>query len=622
MNIGKQNLLLAAVVTMIGSGCTTTPQDHQPLQTDTAANAEVADTQLHQPLDAKEEAPASRPSNLSAELLYDILVSAVASQRRQPEVALEALSRATYLSRDKRLNADAIQLAMHVKDYQKAIELARLMLVSEPDNFRVRLALARAQISLSKLVDAAETLMDLAVAQPIGQEAVLQEIANAIARQQPHIAEILKQRFDNAERSAANPQLTLTTALIASRLKQPGQFRALLDKSLTQQPGWEVPAILKITDIASQKPEQLNVWAKEFLRNHPESERFRIQYARLLIDDQDLSRSLEQLEIVLNQNPESPDALYIAAVINMDLQNPDQAEKLFERYIALGSNGDQARLYLAELLRSQQRYEEATPLLRQIQSEQHYLDAQIALAKIIGERHSIDDAIRYLQNIDVYTKEDAIQVVLEQEYLLRDADQIDRALDLLNNALKRWPDHPNLLYNRGLLAAQHNYLDIVERDMRRLIELEPDNAHAYNTLGYTLADQTDRYEEALELIAKALEFLPDDAFILDSMGWVHYRMGNHALALEFLERALSIRQDAEISAHLGEVLWISGQQSRAQEVWEEGIRLYPDNPTLRETMQRFIDKQQHVKAAPPVQIEFQESRLLVPLHTRQAISYN
>jgi Flp pilus assembly protein TadD len=130
-------------------------------------------------------------------------------------------------------------------------------------------------------------------------------------------------------------------------------------------------------------------------------------------------------------------------------------------------------------------------------------------------------------------------------------------------------------------------VDKHEADMRRLIELEPDNAHAYNALGYTLADQTDRLDEALVLIERALVLLPEDPFILDSLGWVHYRLGNNDLAREYLQRAIDLRMDAEIAAHLGEVLWMDGERDQARTVWQRGHEDDPDNSVLRETLRKF-----------------------------------
>lgn len=531
-------------------------------------------------------------TDLTAELLYDVLLASIAAQRQQPDVALEALSRAVYASRDKRLNATAIQLALRLKDYQKAIELARLMLADEPDNYRVILSLASAQIESEKIEDATDTLVQLGRDQKPGNEAVMQEIAALIARQEDGIQDELSRRFLEATKED-HPSLVFTSALLAARLNQDEEFRKRLDQTLELNPAWEVAAILKLTDLADIEDAgtKMDTWAASFLRRFPDSEQFRVQYARLLIRNNEFDRALSELDIVMEQNPESKDALFTSAVVNMDQKEFERAKSLFTRYIEASNNGDQARLYLAEILIEEEHYDKASPLLRQIQSRQYYLDAQIALSGVIAQQNNIDAGLNYLRNIDVRGEEESVRLILEQDSLLRDFNQEGRSLELLTDALEERPEQPDLLYSRGLLAAQLNKIELIERDMRRLIEIQPENAHAYNALGYTLADQTERYDEALELISKALEYRPDDPFILDSMGWVHYRIGNNEKAIEYLERALELKQDAEIAAHLGEVLWITGKRNEAEKIWNQGMEWGPENAVLLKTIDKFLENQ-------------------------------
>ena len=184
--------------------------------------------------------------------------------------------------------------------------------------------------------------------------------------------------------------------------------------------------------------------------------------------------------------------------------------------------------------------------------------------------------------------EDQVRIYLAHEELLRDAGRLEDAYAVLNAALADLPDDVELLYARGLITAHMDLLDVHERDMRRLIELKPDHAHAYNALGYTLADRTTRYEEARALIEKALSLKPNDPFILDSMGWVHYRLGNRDQARDYLQQALDLRLDPEIAAHLGEVLWMMDRHEEARAVWKRGESIDIKNKTLRETLRKFV----------------------------------
>lgn len=577
--------LLALVVAIAVGGCVATTGGESDVSP--VAKPRPAALSVVNPTPPEDREPVTE---LTAELLYDVLVAAIAGQRRQPEVALEALSRAVYLSRDKRLNANAIQLALQLKDYRKAIEMARLMLKDEPDNFRIILALATAQVKSGQSDQAAETLIDLARQQAPGDEQVLQEIASLIARQNPVDRALLEAALLEAA-TDAEPVLIFTSMLLATRLDQEPEFRSRLERLLTLEPDWEVAAILKLTDLADQegKEEEMVQWGDSYLKSHPDAPRFRVQYARLLIQKDDLDGALVQLDSVLEQSPESEDALFTAAVVTMDKRQFERAKTLFKRYIETSDNSDQARFYLAQILIEEEDFDAASPYLRQIQSRQLYLDAQISLSGVIARQSNVDAGLTYLRNIDVRAESDRVRLILEQDTLLRDFDQESRSMELLSDALRERPEQPDLLYSRGLLAAQLDDIELIERDMRKLIELQPDNAHAYNALGYTLADQTERYDEALELIGKALEFLPDDPFILDSMGWVNFRLGNNKEAIRYLQKAFDLKEDAEIAAHLGEVLWVEGNQNEAIKIWNKGKEWAPENPTLQKTMDRFLN---------------------------------
>ncbi len=527
-------------------------------------------------------------TNLAPELLYDLLLASVANQREQPETALEALVRAAYQSRDSEVTVQAILLALRLHDSLQAIELSRLLLDLKPDDPDAMILLATAQID-GQLVDfAADTLLELIETQDIDNEDVLQEVAELIVRQPESPRTQLRSRLEQAV-EGGNLMVLYTTALVAFQLDEAERANALLERVLDQQPRWETAAILKLLYLAESAPEELDTWAKEFLRSEPAAERFQIRLGQVLLQKERLDDALAQFNAVLDLNPDSADALFAAAVIYMEREEVEPAERLFLHYLEHHTReGDQARIYLAQLLEDQERYQEASTLLRQVESYPYYLEAQIMLSGILAEKKGVEAGLSSLRGITAHNEPDAVRLILEQSILLRDFDLMERSLALLTEALVARPEHPQLLYSRGLLAAQMERIGIVEEDMRRLIQLQPDNAHAYNALGYTLADITDRYDEASELLIRALEIRPEDPYILDSMGWLLYRTGNLDQSLEYLEKAWGYMKDSEIAAHLGEVLWQLGRRSEAKKIWQQGQQSDPDNTTLLETMGRFL----------------------------------
>jgi tetratricopeptide (TPR) repeat protein len=218
-----------------------------------------------------------------------------------------------------------------------------------------------------------------------------------------------------------------------------------------------------------------------------------------------------------------------------------------------------------------------------------YVVAQARYALLLARQQQLDEARAHLQNLAPQNEAQRVQLVQAEAHLLREVRQYDESYQVLRDALDVQPDHPDLLYDIALAAEKLDRLDVVEASLRKLIAMKPDHAQAYNALGYTLADRTDRLTEAYEYIEQALRLAPDDPFILDSMGWVHYRLGNFQEGLGYLRRAYEQRRDPEIAAHLGEVLWAKGRRDEAESVWRESLRDNPESDELRRTMRRFLE---------------------------------
>ena len=526
---------------------------------------------------------------LSPNLLYDLLVASIASQRNDETTALESLSRAAYQSRDKRIIAEAIQLAMQTENYQQATELARLLNSIDPDNYRVILFLAKAQFELGESEHALTLLIELASRQDKDRLYVFHEIASLLSEQNKD--NILDMYFAQLEPHKDSPQANMVGTLVAFRLEDPDYFIRSVETTLELSPGWEAPAILKLTYLSGKDIDLTRSYANTYLEKYPEQERFRLQYARTLIQSESYDDALNQLDTILAVNADSLDALFSSGLLFIDRNDLDSARFRLERYFALDSQNDQVRLYLADIEISENNYSEAAGYLYGVAPGRFYLEAQIKLAQVFAEQGDLEAGIRHLEQIETADEEERSRVLLEQDFLFRRFDMLDKAKETLDAGLERFPENPDLLYNRGLLAAQMELLELHEKDMRKLIQIQPENAHAYNALGYTLADKTQRLDEAMELITRANELLPDNPFILDSMGWVHYRLGNNAEAIRFLKLALDGRQDAEIAAHLGEVLWASGEQEEARSIWEQGTQWAPDNNILKETIDRHSNTQ-------------------------------
>jgi len=268
-----------------------------------------------------------------------------------------------------------------------------------------------------------------------------------------------------------------------------------------------------------------------------------------------------------------------------------------QRYLELIAQMDDARggtrpaepayLYLAQIAEDDKQFPTALEWLRKIDGGEEFLTARVREAFVLSKMQRLDEARKLLRTVSVQSADERTQLILAEAQLLRDAKRYEESYKLLSQALANAPDSVPLLYDTAMAAERLNHVAVMEKQLRRIIELKPDYAHAYNALGYSLADRNLRLPEALQLIEKAHALAPDDAFILDSLGWVHFRLGDLKLAREHLQRAYAARPDAEVAVHLAEVLWTNGEQEDARKLLREVRAKEPSNTLLKSTVTRL-----------------------------------
>ncbi|MDA8022276.1 MAG: tetratricopeptide repeat protein [Gammaproteobacteria bacterium] len=523
---------------------------------------------------------------LGADLVYDLLLADIAMQRGRERVALDAYTRAARQTRDRALAKKALLLAMHLKAHERAAELTALF--AELDAESRGQSPEAAGFAGSREELALRLLADIARAHP-EQEDALREIAEMLTEQArlPGHAHILPRFREISARWPEEAALHWIAALLATELDEREAALESADAALRFRPGWESPAMLKLSLLAETSVAAVQDFAGKFLRAHPRAARARIHYGQLLLRAEYTEASLEQFDKALAQRPNSPAALLFSGVAQTRLRRPEKALAPLRKLLAAYPQHDQARLYISEAELARDNFDAADEVLRGISSPQYRLDAQFQYAAVAAARDGVDAGIARLAQLQPGGEGERVRIVMEHEALFRKHGAPQRALAVFDRALAETPKQADLLYQRGILAAQLDLLELHERDMRAVLQLQPENAHAYNALGYTLADRTARFAEARELIARALELLPNDPFILDSMGWVQFRLGRHKSAISYLRRALDIRRDAETAAHLGEALWVSGKRREAREIWTRGREWSPDNTTLQDTIERL-----------------------------------
>jgi tetratricopeptide (TPR) repeat protein len=535
----------------------------------------------------------SRPSDdrdsggVDADTLYKLMVAEIAGQRGDLELSVKNYRELAHSTRDIGVIERAIRIAVFARDDEASADIAQLWLEVEPDNLDAHQVLATVAIRAGEVDQAVQHIATI-LAEGEGElSQKLWMVANLISREQDQatamavMEKVLAQREDDAE-------AVFAFAHVAIRLDDLERARALLERVMEIDPGNSSAAMSYLSVLQRSGDQQTALaWLEESIDRYAGEFNMRLVYARLLTDARRFDDARQQFEMLLEQAPDNPDVLYALGLLNLQAYRLDDAVVYFERLSTQAQLEQEARYYLGRIAEEQGQYEQAGDYYLGIDAGEHYFDAQVRMALLLAAQDRIDAAREHLQGIEPET--DAQQVMLTQaegEMLVKQKRYED-AMAVYDEALARDTDNHELLYTRALLAEKMDRLDILERDLRRILEQDPDHAQALNALGYTLADRTDRIDEAYDLIKRALELSPDDFYILDSMGWVLYRKGRLDEAVTYLRRALEIRNDPEVAAHLGEVLWVKGDKEGAREIWQSALEATPGDERLLQVIRRF-----------------------------------
>jgi tetratricopeptide (TPR) repeat protein len=544
-----------------------------------AGLAGAASPQAAQPLPGQE---------LNGRTLYQFLLAEIAGARGQIGLSTQLYLELARSTRDPRIARRAAEIALYSRNIEAATEAARLWAEIEPESEDARRLLANVIGSGEGRLEDIQIELARALAQNPGRLAQnLLSLNRTLARIED------KQAVQAVVMRLTEPYLDLPEAHFARAqaaiiAQEPMESMAALEAALALRPDWEPAILLKaqVLQHAGANAEALKLLQQETAR-HPGNRNLQIAYGRSLIGAKRFDEARAVFQRQLDAAPDDRDLLYALALLSLQLDDADAAEPLFERALAAGHpEADAIRLQLGQLADARREGERARRWYGEVSDEARRPEAVIRTAQSLANESRLADARLLLQTQDGDEAE-LRRYTLAEAQLLREAGNTAEALRVIEKALRAAPDDTNFLYESAMLAERLDRIDTMETRLRRVIELDPDHAHAYNALGYSLADRGQRLEEAERLIARALELSPDDPFILDSMGWVRFRRGDRAGALAQLERAYGIRPDPEIAAHLGEVLWALDRTEDANRLFDSALTAHPDSTVLRETVRRL-----------------------------------
>lgn len=529
---------------------------------------------------------------LTDELLFRLLSSEIAFQRGDWQNAYVTQLSAAQQTRDPRLARRAAEMALSAKQAGEALSAVRLWRELAPHSqeatqFYLGFLLLGDNLEEARAIFAQR----IADARPQTRPVVILQTQRMLASAKDKTAafamlEALVAPYDSL------PESHIALAQNAYVKGDLARANSEARTALALKPSSEI-AVLTLAQITADKADATKILTG-FLSRYPKSIEVRTAYARSLVETKQYERARTEFEQLLAAQPENLTSLYALGMLGVQTNHLPDAEKYLTSYVkALVDNPDenrdpsQALLILAQIAEDRNDTDAALKWLAQIDTGEGLLSAQIKRAQITAKRGNLLEGRQLLQQINPEGEHDQVQVILADAQLLRDANQGSAAFTVLGDGLKRYPNNTDLLYDYAMVAEKANDLEAMEKSLRRVIELAPTNQNAYNALGYSFAERNIRLPEAYTLVEKALSIAPDDPFIMDSLGWVQFRLGKLKEAEDLLRRAYAARPDPEIAVHLGEVLWVKGQKDDAQKFWRDASTKDPKNDTLKNTLARL-----------------------------------
>ena len=536
---------------------------------------------------------------LDATLFYEILLGEIVTRGGDPATGYSLILEAARRGNDERLYRRAVDIALQSRSGEPALTAAQAWAGAWPQSVDAHRYVLQILVALNRIDESADPLQQvLALHGPADRAAFMLALPPLYAKvsDKALAASMVEKALQN---SLSDPAVSATAWTVVGRMRllsdnQQGALEAAR-KAQDLAPLEDKPAILalELLEAGATEAEPL---LRRYLDGKPSPE-IRLAYARLLLEWQRYTEARQQLGFVTAEKPDLPQAWMAQAALQFQDNDLDDAEASLQRYSALvepagnaaTSRASMTPAYLlhAQIAEKRGNYAAAEQWLGLIENEQDLYSAQTRRASLLARQGKLTEARALIRAIPADTDEARRMNLMAEVQLLRDARKYREAYALQKKLVEQLPDDDDLTYELSMLADKNGDHASMERLLRQIMARKPSYHHAYNALGYSLAERGIRLTEAKELILKALTFAPKDPFITDSLAWVEFRLGNPIEALRLLEAAFGIRPDADIAAHLGEVLWMQGNQERARSIWRESQRLNPDNETLRETLKRL-----------------------------------
>jgi tetratricopeptide (TPR) repeat protein len=596
VGLALKNAFAIVTLSALLSACAVAPKQQQPAQDLSDQPLAAAEARDH-PDQAKEgeQTDEKLPNvNMTPAMMTQLMQAEMAYKNgdwQGPYLTMMSLAQQT---KDPRLAKRAAEMALSAKQADDALAAVKLWRQFAPDSEEAS-QYYLGLVILSDNLGEAENILKrrLADATPAARGLVMFQMQQLLLRAKDKEAAIaMLERLVAPYGDLMETHVVLAQSALARNDKAAAKREA--QAALQLKPDSEIAA-LTLAQVSEDEGGAMKV-LKDFLATHPDAREVRAAYARLLVNEKQYDAARQEFLTLDKAQPDNPGTLYALGILSMQMNDRTAAEKYFSRFVDLMDKAPEderdpskAVMILSQIAEERGDYKAAADWLDRLDSEDPKVQFGAALrrAQLTAKQGDVAGARKLLGTLKTDDKTEQAQIVLVEAQILRDAGQPKDAFQLMEQGVKRFPDNMDFLYDYALMAEKMGKTAVMEKSLRKVIAKSPDNMQAYNALGYSLADRNIRLKEAYQLISKALKMAPADPFILDSMGWVNYRMGKLDEAENHLRKAYTLRSDPEIAVHLGEVLWKKGQKDDARKLWREAQAKDPKNDALKSTLARL-----------------------------------
>ena len=573
--------LFSAITLVLLSSCADSPAKSS------SPEEAVAPIKLTEP---KEKAPQKEQKTaIDPDVLFMLLTAELAGQRGQYDIAIEGYTEAAKRAHDPKLAERAAMIAIYIKDSNKTNEAVALWLRLDSKNQTARKIAALSALRAGDNQIAAEHLNVLLATDPAGFENAVLELASVLQKDGKITA--VDDVLDTlASQHPQQAEIYFIQSLLAMQKKDKSLAEAKIRRALTVRPGWDKALIFQAQiAVFSGDLNKAKALLKEASVKYPGNNKISKIFAQVLIKAEDYEAALDVYQGLITADPKDIESQFAQGLVYLQLDKDEQAEGVFTALLELPEWKYQASFYLGKIEEKRDHTQQALLWFDQVSDGPLVFDASVAAVALLAKDKQFavaDSRVRLLLN--KFPKQKP-RLLLMQAELYSQQKQYDQAFKLLTEALIEFPDQKELLYARALMAERVNKQDVVESDLKKILVVDPDNVEALNALGYSLLNKPDRYADAEKYLQQALKLEPDAAVIIDSYGWLQFKLGKAEKALDYLQQAYDKQQENEIAAHLAEVLWVLGKQDEAKKVFNKAIKEAPDDEYLLNFQRRILN---------------------------------